>query len=102
LNNLASLYQAQGKYAEAEPLLQRALAIREQQLGPDHPDTATSLNNLAGLYQDQGRYAEAEPLFQQALAICEQQLGASHPTTKKVRQNYTSLIQAFSPPNEKH
>ena len=27
LNNLAALYQAQGKYAEAEPLYQRALAI---------------------------------------------------------------------------
>ena len=69
LNNLASLYQAQGKYAEAEPLFQRALAISEQQLGKDHPDTASSLNNLAGLYQAQGKYAEAEPLYQRALAI---------------------------------
>ena len=38
-----------GQYAEAEPLYQRALAIWEQQLGTDHPDTATSLNNLAAL-----------------------------------------------------
>ncbi len=28
LNNLAELYRAQGKYAEAEPLYERALAIR--------------------------------------------------------------------------
>jgi hypothetical protein len=28
------------------PLSERALAIREKALGPEHPDTATSLNNL--------------------------------------------------------
>ena len=28
LNNLAELYRAQGKYADAEPLYQRALVIR--------------------------------------------------------------------------
>jgi len=43
-----------GAYPIAEPLFQRALALWEQELGPDHPDTATSLNNLAGLYQAQG------------------------------------------------
>ena len=37
LNNLANLYAEQGKYAEAEPLYQRALHIWEQQLGPEHP-----------------------------------------------------------------
>ena len=42
LNNLAELYQAQGRYAEAEPLYKRALAIREKALGPDHPDVGTS------------------------------------------------------------
>ena len=31
----------QGKYAEAEPLYQRALAIYEQALGPTHPDVGT-------------------------------------------------------------
>ena len=35
---LAYVYQAQGRYAEAEPLHQRALAIREKVFGADHPD----------------------------------------------------------------
>ena len=43
------------EYTEAVPLYQRALAIREKALGPDHPSTATSLNNLAALYLAQGR-----------------------------------------------
>jgi len=33
LNNLAVLYKAQGKYAQAEPLYKRALAIREKPWG---------------------------------------------------------------------
>ncbi len=57
--SIASLYYDQGKYAEAEPLNQRALAIWEKALGPEHPDVARSLNNLAMVYTDQGKYEEA-------------------------------------------
>jgi hypothetical protein len=35
------------QYELAEPLFQRALDIREHVIGPEHPDTATSLNDLA-------------------------------------------------------
>jgi hypothetical protein len=31
--------------------LERALAIHEKALGPDHPDTATSLNSLAACFK---------------------------------------------------
>ena len=34
LNNLAALYEKQGRTTEAEPLLKRALTIREKALGP--------------------------------------------------------------------
>ena len=54
-NNLAALYEAQGRYAEAEPLYKRALAIYEKALGPEHPNVATSLHNLALLYEAQSR-----------------------------------------------
>ena len=54
LNNLAMLYHARGQYAEAAPLLARALAIREKVLGPNHPDVAQSLNNLGELYRARG------------------------------------------------
>jgi len=37
----------QDRYADAEPLCKRALAIREKMLGPDHPTVAGSLNDLA-------------------------------------------------------
>ena len=53
------------------PSYRLSLAIRESQLGADHPDTAASLNDLAGLYYAQGRYSEAEPLLKRSLAIRE-------------------------------
>jgi CHAT domain-containing protein/predicted transcriptional regulator len=64
LSNLADLYQAQDRYANAEPLLKRALLIRQKALGPDHPDIAVSLNALSDLYSRQNRYADALPLTQ--------------------------------------
>jgi len=39
--------QVQSDLAAAQPLFERALAISEKALGPDHPDTATSLDKLA-------------------------------------------------------
>ncbi|CAN0475986.1 unnamed protein product, partial [Scytosiphon promiscuus] len=40
---------AQAKFAEAETLYGRSLALREKVLGPEHPDVAISLNNSAAL-----------------------------------------------------
>nr|WP_253852102.1 tetratricopeptide repeat protein [Microcystis aeruginosa] len=87
------LYQ-QGKYNEAIPLAQQALAIRKQQLGDNHPLTVAILNSLAALYYSQGRYSDAEPLFKQALAIIKQQLGDNHPLTATSLNNLALLYQS--------
>jgi CHAT domain-containing protein/Tfp pilus assembly protein PilF len=73
-----ALFQA-GKYDEAVPRAQSALAIREKALGPDHPDVAASLNNLALLYGEKREYGRAEPLYLRAFAILEKALGPDHP-----------------------
>jgi CHAT domain-containing protein/tetratricopeptide (TPR) repeat protein len=72
---LASFYQYQGRYSEAEPLFREAIDIDRQQLGENHPDVATGLNNLAILYRAQGIYSEAELLYLEALDIYRQQFG---------------------------
>ncbi len=69
LNNLAGLYDNQGRYAEAEPLYQRSLAIREKALGPEHPDVAQSLENYAALLRNTELNDEAEKLEARAKAI---------------------------------
>jgi esterase/lipase superfamily enzyme/Tfp pilus assembly protein PilF len=82
-----------GKNSEAIPLAERALAVHENAVGPDHPDVARSLNNLAALYQNQGRYADAEPLYMRALAIREKTLGPDHPDVAITLNNLAALYQ---------
>ncbi len=60
LNRLAILLVDQGKYAEVEPLYERALKIRENTLGIDHPDVAVILENMAEFYIDIGKKDDAE------------------------------------------
>ncbi len=69
LSNLAGLYYAQSRYAEAEPLLKRSLAIDEKAFGPEHPNVAQSLENYADLLQKMGRGNEATDLETRAKAI---------------------------------
>ncbi len=95
LDRLASYRRgALAAYAQARPLFERALAIRETVLGPDHPHTATSFNNLALLLQAQGDLAAARPLFERALAIYETALGPDHPHTAQSLNNLAGLLQA--------
>ena len=95
LDRIGSYRQgALGAYATARPLHERALAICEKALGPDHPDTATSLNNLAVLLRAQGDFAAARPLFERALAICEKALGPDHPNTAASLNNLAVLLRA--------
>ena len=83
------------------PHIQAVAAHLEQQSTAQAE--AAALFNQAGWYlQARARYEQAAPLYRRALAICEQELGANHPSTQMVRQNYTSLLQAFSPRNEQH
>jgi len=100
LNAAGEIAYTVGRYSEAEPLLQRALAIREKALGPEHPDVAASLNNLAALYDAQGQYAEAEPLYQRALAIWEKALGPEHPDVDTGLENYAALLQKLGRSDE--
>ncbi len=95
LLNQAGMYLVHhALYTVALLLIQRALAICERQLGPEHPDCASSLNNLAVLYRTLGKYAQAEPLYQRALAIREQQLGADHPKTALSLNNLAVCYQS--------
>src|SRR3984893_14599216 len=94
LDDQANALYEKGRYAEADPLYKRSLAIREKALGPDHPDVAASLNNLALLYDQQGRHVDAEPLYKKALAIWEKALGPDHPDVATALNNLALLYDA--------
>ena len=76
---LARVYERQGKYSEAERVLRECLALREQDLGREHPEYAASLHLLGRVLEKQGKFPEAEQFLRQALAIRERALGWEHP-----------------------
>jgi hypothetical protein len=80
------------KPASHAVLYRRALAGREEALGPAHPDTLTLVNNLAVLLKSLGKYDEAEPLYWRALAGKEEALGPAHPSTLTSVGNLARLL----------
>ncbi|MFC1597365.1 tetratricopeptide repeat protein [Planctomycetota bacterium] len=95
LNGLAIVYRAQAKYAEAESLYRRALAIQEKALGPEHLYVGMTLNNLAGFFYVQGKYAEAEPLYRRTLAIYEKTWGPENPDVAMTFDNLAGVCLAL-------
>jgi tetratricopeptide repeat protein len=66
-------------FAEAESLYLRALFLREQNLGAEHPDNARTLGLLADLYRNHRRYEGAETLYKRSLDLRKKALGEGHP-----------------------
>ena len=80
-----------GKFNDAQPLLERALAITEKTLGLEHLEIGIQMNNLGSLLQTMGRLEEALPLMERALPIYEQQMGVAHEKTVLRANNLVTL-----------
>lgn len=61
LNNLATIYESQGKLARAEVLFRKSLDFRQEMA--NESDVAESLYNLAGLLTLRGNVVEAQKDF---------------------------------------
>jgi tetratricopeptide (TPR) repeat protein len=79
-------------YAQARPLFERALAIREKLFGPEDPETASSLTNLGYLLRAQGDLAGARSNYERALAINEKALGSDHSHTAGCLNNLGYML----------
>ncbi|KAI2885598.1 hypothetical protein CBS13152_7503 [Aspergillus niger] len=90
IQNVCGCLYSDGRWKEAEDLDMQVMESRKQVLGPEHPDTLTSMGNLASTYRNQGRWKEAEDLEVQELEICKQVLGSKHPDTLTSMANLAS------------
>jgi tetratricopeptide (TPR) repeat protein len=78
--NLGALRMLQGRYQDAEPLLEQGLDLGEKALGgPDHPGLIRLKQTLADCYRVRNRAAEAETLYWSALQIADRAYGPRHP-----------------------
>ncbi len=92
LHSLGKALHAAGRPAEAVPILQRNLALREKSFGPEHEMTASACNALAGLYHDLGRLAEAEKFYRRVLAIDEKEMEPDDATVARDVNNLGLLL----------
>jgi tetratricopeptide (TPR) repeat protein len=67
--NLASIYEEQGRYEDAEAFYVKTLEGRQRVLGGEHRETLDSMTKLASLYCKRDRYDEAKALLNKALEI---------------------------------
>ena len=69
--NLASTFQKQGRWREAEELDVQVLEMGKTVFGPEHPNTLIWMANLASTFRNKGRLREAKELEDQVLQIQE-------------------------------
>ena len=92
--HLAALEHARGRNRAAEPYAQRAVEIRERELGPEHPDTVADVALLAAILDRRKRFEEAEPLYRRVLKAFEKTYGREHAKVAAVLNNLAALYQA--------
>ncbi len=78
---LGATYIHLGRPVDAIKQHECAVALREESLGPDDPETLESMHNLAVAYRLAGRAALAVPLHEREIARCEARFGRDHPET---------------------
>lgn len=76
--SLGNIYAAKGRLADARAAYQKALELREKELGPADPSLGQPLIGLAMVLVEELRHDEAITTYQRALALQEQSLGANH------------------------
>lgn len=69
MNALGNVVAYRGDRVTAEKLYRESLDRRRSTLGPEHPDTLTSMSNLAWLLIGQQKYAQAEALQRSAYEV---------------------------------
>ncbi len=93
-NHTGAVLFAIGRASEAEAAFRRALAIRTEVHGADHPDVASSLSNLGSALANQGRFDEASEAQERAYQIRRRALGENHPTVAKSLGNLGRIASA--------
>ncbi len=92
LEGLETIYRDEDRDPEMRTLLERALASREQRLGPDHPFVGTVLERLAEVNERLGAYRLADGEYRRLLAIKEKRLGPEDPQLAEALRHHATVL----------
>jgi serine/threonine protein kinase/tetratricopeptide (TPR) repeat protein len=91
MHTIGEVYRRLGLYDDAGPLLEKATAILEKELGEEHGEVAPALERLGTLLSRKGEYEMARPLYERALEIYRRDLGPEHTEVASVLSNLGTL-----------
>ncbi|CAF3867349.1 unnamed protein product [Rotaria sordida] len=80
-------YHKMRKYSDVLSSYERAVAIQQQLLPPNHPDLAASYNNIGNVHADMRQYSQALSSHEKALAIRQHSLPSTHPDLASTYNN---------------
>ncbi|HEY9715726.1 MAG TPA: tetratricopeptide repeat protein, partial [Chroococcales cyanobacterium] len=69
LGELGRLYTIRGRFAEAEPLLEEELYVKEQAMNAETGEIIPSMGSLVSFYLEHGTASKAEPLAEKLLGF---------------------------------
>jgi tetratricopeptide (TPR) repeat protein len=90
-NNLAVIFDKEGRYAESLAASERTLAFFEQN-APRHPSLVASLNNAACSLASLGRKDESERMFERALKAAADLYGEDNRLSAKIMLSYAQVL----------
>jgi tetratricopeptide (TPR) repeat protein len=89
---LASVYQQQARYAQAQAVLEQAMDIMQKTICIADPRAVAPFQiDLANLFLAQTRYDEAETYFEKALPVVSETFGPKHLYTANLLANVAKL-----------
>jgi non-specific serine/threonine protein kinase/serine/threonine-protein kinase len=91
-HTLGDTYQLLGRYDEAEPQLEQALALRERELGPEHIDTLESRSDLAELAWRRGDFEGAERRSRELLELHRRRGDEANAEAAQTRQFLAQVL----------
>jgi serine/threonine protein kinase/tetratricopeptide (TPR) repeat protein len=100
MQTMGEVYWSLGLYGQAEPLFQNAFETRRRLLGPEHPETLTSMEYLSRNLERQGQYPKAENLVRESYDIRLRVLGPDDVDTIASKRGIANLALVEGRPME--
>jgi len=93
MNDLAQVYRHQGRYPEAQALLEQVLTIDRIAFESDSPITFASINSLSSVYLAQNKFDKAQSVYADWVPMLVSVLGANHPHVADALDNWALVAE---------
>ena len=88
LNCMGLNYKKQKKYERAIDAYERALKIRDEQMGEEHPDSIATRHNIGEVYLEWGKEDKAKEMFDKNVEILKKAENKGNDKLHNKEQNF--------------